>query len=105
MYAVTAGPTEAASIYSLCGLGEQDLCDGGVTRAPLQFFVARGVDPRCEDLVDDVPEACRYLIRYSEDVFGSLDIFCDDNCAPDIYKFTRQCDAITGEHNSRLLLR
>jgi hypothetical protein len=102
-FAVAARPTVAAFIYSLCGLGDQDLCDGGVTGAPLQFFEAPQVDPRCEDLVVDVPEACRYLIRYSEDVFGSLDIFCDDNCAPDIYQFTRQCDAITGEHNSTVI--
>ena len=61
------------------------------------------VDPRCEDLVDSVPEACRYLIRYSEDVFGYLDIFCDHNCAPDVYQFTRQCDAITGGYNSTVI--
>ena len=97
-YAVVAGPTAAAAIYSLCGLGEQDLCDGGVTGAPLQFFEAPEVDPRCEDLVVSVPETCRYLISstYSEDI-------CDDNCAPDIYQFIRQCDAITGEYNSTVI--
>ena len=46
-YAVIVGPTVAAGIYSLCGLGDQDLCDGGVTGAPLQFFEAPQVDPRC----------------------------------------------------------
>ena len=104
-YAVVAGPTVAAAIYSRCGLGEQNLCDGGVTGAPLQFFEAPEVDPRCEDLVDSVPEACRYLISstYSNHVLGFLDIFCDDNCAPDVYQFTRQCDAITGEYNSTVI--
>ena len=97
-FAVAAGPTVAAFIYSLCGLGEQDLCDGGVTGAPLQFFEAPEIDPRCEDLVDSVPEACRYLTSstYSEDM-------CDGNCAPDVYQFYRQCDAITGEYNSTVI--
>ena len=97
-FAVAARPRIAAGIYSLCGLGDQDLCDGGVTGAPLQFFEAPEVDPRCEDLVDSVPEACRYLISstYSEDM-------CDGNCAPDVYQFYRQCDAITGEYNSTVI--
>ena len=104
-YAVSAGLDAAAGIYALCGLDGPGLCDGGVTGEPLQFFEEPAIDPRCEDLVDSVPENCRNLLfpNIEEEAFFFLDQLCSGDCADHVYQFNRQCDARTGEYNSTVL--
>ena len=105
-YAVLSGPTAAATIFLFCGLSGPDFCTGGVTEEPLKFFVVPEVDSRCEDLVDAVPEFCRYLISptFQVDGFGYLDLFCDDTyCSPYVYDFAVGCDDRTGQYNSTFM--
>ena len=108
-YAVVFGPTAAARAVWLCGLTGPEFCTGGVTEEPLKFFVVPEVDSRCEDLVDDVPEDCRYLISPTFSIrddagFGNLHTLCDDlRCSPYVYDFTVGCDDRTGQYNSKFL--
>ena len=103
--AVSAGPAAATALFTFCE-GTPDLCIGGATDEPLQFIGGPvNVDPLCEDLVDDIPETCRFLLNGGnpEDIFAYVDTFCENDCAADIYQFNLNCDNRKGTSNSTLI--
>ena len=105
--AVSAGPLSVEAFYNFCGV-DSELCDGGITQEPLEFFVPRdevNIDEQCEDaLVEHVPESCYYLLTGDlEGILGFVAPFCENKCAPYIYNFSSSCDDITGYNNARFL--
>ena len=101
--AVAAGPQFADTLFGLCSDDPTSFCVGGASGSALKFPV--NVDPQCTDLVGDVDESCRSLLREHifESAFDNLDQLCGDVCGPDIYEFGLECDKRTGVANATVL--
>ena len=100
-FAVSSSLEGARAIFTLCSDDPTTLCTGGASGATIQFPTP-AVNPECEEFVDDVDESCRYLL--SEDLTTTLFInpndICGDQCGPEIYQYSRNCDEKTGSTNA-----
>jgi hypothetical protein len=109
--AVLSGGTSDASIVNrYCSEDDNpptpELCDGGVTGEKLRFPAEMAdVDPVCEDLVEEVDGSCRGLLSkdVTDQIYTHWEQLCGDECGPEVYRFSRDCDERTGTSNATAL--
>ena len=102
--AVAAGIDAAYVFFGFCSRDNPTaICDGGITGEPL--MVPTDVNPRCQDLVENVGESCRPFLRDDtyEVIYFGLEEACSDPCGPEIYQFSRDCDSRIGFDNATVL--
>ena len=101
-FAVIGEQTEATVVFTLCSIDRQDLCNGGVTDEPLQFF---GASDGCDSLQETLPPQCQVDVDIliaiafrNPDMF--LTDFCNSDCGEAVYNYHLQCDKIRGSNDA-----